>query len=159
MNYCNFLLLMSFLTFIWLAFEVRSAPSLHMGAVLCSPWLIGGNVETVWESVCWLNALGLVNNQVSSGRSYHHAGPQFQYCRLWIWREKKAKDLLENSSYLLVMCPLEIKLLSQNLDSRPVLWFVWSIWRGTVSQMWCPGWERWLTWSQTPFPAICSWVS
>lgn len=122
-------LLMSLLSFIWFAFEGRSAPSLHLGAVPCFPRLIGGKVETTWQSVCWLSALGLVNNQVSLQRNNHHAGPWFQYRHLWVWREKKMKDLLENLSYLLVMCPLEIKLLSQNLDSRPVFWFLWGIWR------------------------------
>lgn len=39
------------LSFIWLAFENRSAPSLHMGTVLCSPWLIGGKVEMENQSV------------------------------------------------------------------------------------------------------------
>lgn len=125
----HLLLLMSLRSCIWFAVEGRSAPSLCVGAVLCIPRLIGGKVETIWQSVCWLNASGLVNNQVSLGRNDHHAGPRFQYHHLWIWREKKMKDLLENLSYLLVMCPLEIKLLSPNLDSRPVFWFVQGIWR------------------------------
>lgn len=97
----------------------------NVGAVLSFP----DSWEGRWRlSVCLLNALGLVRNQVSLRRNDHHEVPRFEYRNLWIWREKKMKDLLEILSYLLVMCPLEIKLLSQNLDSRPVLWFAWGIW-------------------------------
>lgn len=151
MNCWNRLWLMSFLSPTCFAFEGRCTPSWHSDALPCPPWRIGGrwwlpkkrpvgSVPWVLWIIVWFKGAATVQ-----GLNFNVAVHAFE--------GEEAEGLVGKFKSPFSHVPLETEPAHSELGLQTrVLWFVRGVWRETMSPLWCPGWEGWLTWTPNTFP-------